>query len=88
MRQIRIPNITAEQHVQAEKLFLFFRDYIEKHKTLLNYFEDLKSSILDKAFCGELVPQNPKDEPVERLLERIIQEKSKLKKKTKKLSSK
>ena len=31
-------------------------------------------SILAKAFRGELVPQDPKDEPAEKLLERICAE--------------
>ena len=37
----------------------------------------LRQSILKKAFEGNLVPQNPEDEPVEKLLERIKQEKEK-----------
>lgn len=31
----------------------------------------LRQSILKKAFTGELVPQDPHDEPAEKLLERI-----------------
>jgi len=37
----------------------------------------LRQSILKKAFEGKLVPQNPEDEPAEKLLERIKQEKEK-----------
>ncbi len=33
--------------------------------------ESLRQSILKKAFKGKLVPQDPNDEPVEKLLERI-----------------
>ena len=33
--------------------------------------DKLTQSILAKAFRGELVPQDPNDEPMERLLERI-----------------
>ena len=43
----------------------------------LKKIEYLRQSILKKAFEGNLVPQNPEDEPVEKLLERIKQEKEK-----------
>jgi len=33
---------------------------------------------LAKAFRGELVPQDPDDEPAEKLLERILEEKAKI----------
>jgi len=39
--------------------------------------EYLRQSILKKAFEGKLVSQNPEDEPAEKLLERIKQEKEK-----------
>ena len=38
----------------------------------------MPQSILAKAFRGELVPQNPNDEPASVLLERINKEKEKL----------
>jgi len=44
----------------------------------------LRQSILKKAFEGKLVPQNPKDEPAKKLLERIIQEKVKFESNNKK----
>ena len=37
----------------------------------------LRQSILKRAFEGKLVPQDPTDEPAEKLLERIEDEKSK-----------
>ena len=40
--------------------------------------ERLRQSILKQAFSGELVPQDPTDEPGEKLLERIKEEKAKL----------
>jgi type I restriction enzyme R subunit len=40
-------------------------------KALLAYLERLESAILAKAFRGELVPQDPNDEPAIVLLERI-----------------
>jgi type I restriction enzyme S subunit len=47
--------------------------------------EKLPQSVLAKAFRGELVPQDPNDEPVEKLLERIKAEKVRLEKKGKKV---
>jgi type I restriction enzyme S subunit len=44
----------------------------------LKQAERLKQSILKKAFEGKLVPQDPSDEPAEKLLERIKAEKTKL----------
>jgi len=41
--------------------------------------------VLAKAFRGELVPQDPNDEPAEKLLERIKAEKVRLEKKGKKV---
>ena len=41
----------------------------------LNKIEYLRQSVLKKAFNGKLVSQNPNDEPAEKLLERIKQEK-------------
>jgi len=48
--------------------------------------DKLPQSVLAKAFRGELVPQDPNDEPAEKLLERIKEEKTLLEsdKKTKK----
>lgn len=40
--------------------------------------ETLRQCILKKAFSGKLVPQDPNDEPAERLLARIRAEKAAL----------
>lgn len=47
-------------------------DTLEKHlKTAKQRVDNLTQSILAKAFKGELVPQDPNDEPAEQLLARI-----------------
>ncbi|MDI6864978.1 MULTISPECIES: hypothetical protein [Thermodesulfovibrio] len=43
----------------------------------LKQAERLRQSILKKAFEGKLVPQDPNDEPAEKLLERIKIDKAK-----------
>ena len=42
----------------------------------LRQAERLRQSILKKAFAGDLVPQDPEDEPAEKLLERIRMERA------------
>lgn len=44
----------------------------------LRQAERLRQSILKRAFEGKLVPQDPSDEPAEKLLERIRAEKAKV----------
>ena len=46
--------------------------------TALQHAEALRQSILKKAFSGQLVPQDPNDEPASVLLERIQAEKAAL----------
>ena len=69
-------------------------DYIESQFSVIDQLESdidtnlkkaetLRQSILKKAFSGQLVPQDPNDEPASVLLERIKAEKSKAKTKTK-----
>lgn len=77
----------AEQDeiVRRIEAFFTFADNVEAHcKTALNRVEHLIPTILDKAFRGELVPQDPKDEPSSKLLERIRLERAKQAEKPKK----
>ena len=50
----------------------------KKAAIVLDAFQKLDQSILAKAFRGELVPQDPNDEPASHLLKRIKQEKTSL----------
>ncbi|OOX29852.1 hypothetical protein BJL83_20145 [Vibrio parahaemolyticus] len=90
--EIAIPS-PKEQLVVVDKINQLFskankveRQYLEAKARL----DRLTQSILAKAFRGELVPQDPNDEPAEKLLERIVAEKeqSKPKMTTRKRASK
>jgi len=88
---IELPSIEEQQEIVRRVEALFKKcDSIEKrYQKAKNYTDKLTQSILAKAFRGELVPQDPNDEPAEILLERIRVEKAqqekqaKAKKKTK-----
>lgn len=67
--QKEIANILETSLSQIEKT----RDDVEKKTGLL---DRLEQSILASAFRGELVTQNPSDEPASTLLERIREEKA------------
>ena len=61
-----------------DKLFAL-ADKVEEHYQKARARVDaLAQSVLAKAFRGELVPQNPDDEPAEKLLQRIQEEKTKM----------
>ena len=70
---------------QVESLFALADTLEEKIEAAKVRVDKLTQSILAKAFKGELVPQDPNDEPAEKLLERIKAEQEKEKpKKTRK----
>ncbi len=80
-----IPTIEEQKEIvkRVEQLFAF-ADKIETRYTKAKAILDkLPQSILAKAFRGELVPQNPTDEPASVLLERIKEEKEKINKEKK-----
>jgi type I restriction enzyme S subunit len=63
---------------QVDKLFAL-SDKVEIHyQKARDRVDKLSQSVLAKAFRGELVPQDPNDEPAEKLLERILEEKTKM----------
>jgi type I restriction enzyme S subunit len=57
---------------RVESLFSKVDDLEEQYKEAMERIEILPEIILSKAFRGELVPQDPNDEPASVLLERII----------------
>lgn len=82
LSQITIPLPPfPEQNKIVEEIERRFSMADEVEKTVdqsLKQAERLRQSILKKAFEGKLVPQDPSDEPAEKLLERIKAEKAKL----------
>ncbi len=70
----------AEQNVITEEIdrHLSVADAVEATVDAeLKRSDALRQSILKQAFSGKLVPQDPNDEPAEKLLERITKEKAK-----------
>ena len=68
----------AEQQQIVEEIERRFSVVDEVEKAIdnnLKQAERLRQSILKRAFEGKLVPQDPNDEPAERLVERILNDK-------------
>lgn len=77
---LQLPPLEEQKEIvrQVDKLFAL-ADKVEAHYLKAKARVDkLAQSVLAKAFRGELVPQDPNDEPAEKLLERILEEKAKL----------
>lgn len=77
---IPLPPLEEQKEIvrQVDKLFAL-ADKVESHYQKAKARVDkLSQSVLAKAFRGELVPQDPNDEPAEKLLERILEEKARL----------
>ena len=75
-----LPPLDEQKEIvrQVDKLFAL-ADKVETHYQKAKARVDkLSQSVLAKAFRGELVPQDPDDEPTEMLLERILEEKAKM----------
>src|SRR3990172_11905399 len=68
-----LPPLEAQNEiVKRVEALLKTADEIEvRYKKAKGYVDKLTQSILAKAFKGELVPQDPNDEPAEKLLERV-----------------
>ena len=76
-----IPSLSEQQKIVSliETQFSVIDQLESDINTNLKKSETLRQSILKKAFSGQLVPQDPNDEPASVLLEKIKAEKAKLK---------
>jgi restriction endonuclease S subunit/energy-coupling factor transporter ATP-binding protein EcfA2 len=74
---IPVPSIAMQELIIRQVNVLFsYRDRLESlHRTACDQIERLIPALLDKAFRGELVPQDLNDEPASILLEKIKTEK-------------
>jgi type I restriction enzyme, S subunit len=78
--EVQIPPL-PEQHRVVTKIESTFKhiDAIEKATEIAeSLLTKYRNSLLNKAFRGALVPQDPKDEPASKLLERIRAERAKV----------
>ncbi|HAS8398909.1 TPA: restriction endonuclease subunit S [Vibrio vulnificus] len=73
--QLSVPDLELQIEIAKKARLLFtFADTIEAQvKKAQARVDNLTQSILAKAFRGELVAQDPNDEPADKLLERIAQ---------------
>ena len=75
IKELELPRPPIDEQteiVRRVEALLHFADHLEaRHQAAYVQVEKLTSATLSKAFCGELVPQDPKDEPASKLLERI-----------------
>jgi len=76
---IALPPLAEQQEIvrRVEALFVLADNIEQRYKKAQAFIDKLTPSLLAKAFRGELVPQNPNDEPASVLLERIKAEKEK-----------
>ncbi|MCY7277468.1 MAG: AAA family ATPase, partial [Phormidesmis sp. CAN_BIN44] len=75
---IDLPSIAEQQEIvrRVESLFAYADRLEARHRKAYDRIERLIPALLDSAFKGELVPQDPNDEPASVLLERIQAEKT------------
>ena len=71
--ELSIPSIPEQQEIvrRVEALFVVADRLEARYQTARTQVVQLTPSLLAKAFRGKLVPQDPNDEPAEKLLERI-----------------
>lgn len=71
---VNLPPLHEQTEIvcRIETLFVYADRLETRYNAARSQVEKLTPSILAKAFRGELVPQDPKDEPTSELLERIF----------------
>jgi hypothetical protein len=71
--QVPIPSREEQDEIvrRVESLFAYADRLEARYTTARRQVENLTPALLAKAFRGELVPQDPTDEPASALLERI-----------------
>jgi type I restriction enzyme S subunit len=77
---IALPPIEEQKEIvrRVDQLFVFANKIEARYIKVKSMLDKLRQSILAKAFRGELVPQDPNDEPASVLLEKIKAEKTKI----------
>lgn len=77
--RLRLPSLTEQAEIvrRAEALFKFADRIEARYIAARTQAQRLSPLLLAKAFRGELVPQDPNDEPTSVLLERIAAEREK-----------
>ena len=75
---ISLPSLMEQEEIvhRVEALFKIADQIERRYKKARAFVDKLTQSILAKAFRGELVPQDPNDEPASELLRRIKEEKT------------
>lgn len=70
---VSLPPMNEQREIarRTDELFALADGLEAKYRAAVERVERLTPAVLAKAFRGELVPQDPEDEPAERLLERI-----------------
>ncbi|MFN4968631.1 MAG: restriction endonuclease subunit S [Pseudanabaena sp.] len=80
--QIQLPSLEEQKEIvrRVEKMFAKIDKMEEEYQKAAKLCDRLEQATLAKAFRGELVPQDPNDEPASVLLEQVKREKEKGKK--------
>ncbi len=88
--EIPLPPLEEQKEIvrQVDKFFAIANKLEIHYRNAKAKVDKFSQSVLAKAFRGELVPQDPNDEPAEKLRERIIEEKAKMEGGEKKTRSK